>query len=221
MKDSFYEQHRSNYSLVDHYWHMRENIAGVYPLYVTVKWGVVFFEYAGVQRITIVGPRTLPGEAPFRAGEYIWGVVFQGDTLLTSFTKRELLNHVIQVPITDGQCTIGGEKCTIPQYDRLDTFVDQLVRSGIISTAPIAAVSHRDRQRKVKRYTGLTPKQIEQAMRVDQALELLNQPLALSAIAAQSGFADQPHMNRDFLRFTGYTPRELRRLFDDKDSNDK
>ena len=217
MAHSFYEQQPSRHSLVDHYWHMRETANGVYPLYVTVKWGMVFFEHDGRCRATIVGPRTSPGSAPFRAGEYIWGVTFQGDVLLSGHIKHDLLNQVIDVPIAGDRLTIAEHEFAVPVYDQLDDFVDQLVRSGVVATAPIAAVSHRDRQRKMKRYTGLTPKQIEQAARVDHALELLSQPLSFADIAARAGFADQPHMNRDFVRFVGHTPRELRRLFGDKD----
>jgi len=213
MAHSFYEQQPSQHSLVDHYWHMRETVDGVYPLYVTVKWGMVFFQHDGQRRATIVGPRTSPGEAPFRAGEYIWGVTFQGDVLLSGCTKHDLLNQVIDVPIVGDRLSIAECEFAVPSYAQLDDFVDQLVRSGVVATAPIAAVSHRDRQRKVKRYTGLTPKQIEQATRVDHALELLNKPLSFADIAAQAGFADQPHMNRDFVRFVGHTPRELRQLF--------
>ena len=30
-------------------------------------------------------------------------------------------------------------------------------------------------------------------------------------LALQSGYSDQPHFNRDFLEFTGMTPRAYRR----------
>lgn len=213
MQDSFYAQRLSPFSIIDHYWHMRETIDGMYPLHITVKWGLVFFERDSERRMTIVGPRISPGEALFRAGEYIWGVTFHGDVLLRGYTKESLMNQVIDVPVVDNVFTLVGHEFAVPAYDQLDDFVDQLVRGGVVETAPIAAVSHRDKQRKIKRYTGLTPKQIEQATRVDHALELLDQPLSLADIATQSGFADQSHMNRDFVRFIGRTPRDLRKLF--------
>ena len=213
MQDSFYEQRLSPFSIIDHYWHMRETVDGVYPLHITVKWGLVFFERDGERRMTIVGPRISPGEALFRAGEYIWGVTFHGDVLLSGYTKEGLLDQVINVPIVGNNFILAGHKLAVPTHDRLDDFIDRLVRREIISTGPIAAVSHRDKQRKIKRYTGLTPKQIEQATRVDHALELLSRSLSLADVAAQAGFADQSHMSRDFVRFTGHTPLELRELF--------
>lgn len=210
----FYEQKPSIHSVADHYWHASQATDGSYPLYMTVKWGFVFHKLNGVYRAVLIGPRTVPTEVRFSKNEYIWGVVLHADVQLRGYAKRELLNQIVEFEVNNqNEVTIAGAKHAIPTYDQFDAFIAGLVNMGILHGAPMAAISHRDKQRKVKRYTGLTPKQIEQADRVDKALLLMAAPETLAEIANSVGFSDQSHMNRDFVRLVGYTPAEIRKLF--------
>lgn len=60
--------------------------------------------------------------------------------------------------------------------------------------------------------TGVPPHQFQIAVRVDRARRLLPSGTSLSSIAAESGFADQSHLNRHFKRQYGFTPGVFRRL---------
>lgn len=55
---------------------------------------------------------------------------------------------------------------------------------------------------------GLPPKTLAQVLRFAHAVDRLEaEPsLSLAAIAAECGYSDQPHLNRDFRRFAGLTP---------------
>lgn len=61
-----------------------------------------------------------------------------------------------------------------------------------------------------KRYIGTAPKTFEKIIRMQYAAVLLRQGQPLSEVALESGYADQSHMNRDFVRLTTRTPRQLR-----------
>ncbi len=61
-----------------------------------------------------------------------------------------------------------------------------------------------------QRYIGTAPKNFEKIIRMQHAASLLQTGQTLSEIALESGYADQSHMNRDFVRLTTHTPRELR-----------
>ena len=69
-------------------------------------------------------------------------------------------------------------------------------------------------QRLVRRRTGLSPKWLVQRRRLQEAAERLrSQGMSLADTAAQLGYADQPHLTRDFRRVTGLTPGEFAARF--------
>lgn len=215
MQDSFYETKTSRFSLIDHYWRMRETQAGAYPLYATVKWGFVFSESNGGYSAKLIGPRTTPTEASYAKDEYFLGIVINADVNIAGYNKKDLLNQVISLAVMDDRFLLGDEYILIPDYNTVEEFTETLIKRRLLRASPIAAVSHRDKQRKIKRFTGLTPKQIQQAERVEYAISIINSPITLTSVAAQAGFSDQAHMTRDFNRLVGYSPAEIRRYFSD------
>ncbi|MCZ2828261.1 helix-turn-helix domain-containing protein [Modestobacter sp. VKM Ac-2986] len=71
-------------------------------------------------------------------------------------------------------------------------------------------LSERALQRLVHRRLGLTPKWLIQRRRLQEAAERLRSgPVDLAELAAQLGYADQPHLTRDFGQVTGTTPRQF------------
>lgn len=212
-KENFYEQSSSQHTVVSHFWHMKDTESGEYPLYASTQWAIVFSQNKGIHRVQLIGPRLIPTSAPYDSGEYFIGIVFQGGALLCGRAKSEQLNQIDNLDVVKDSFVIQSEVFAIPTFDTLDTLVDQLLKKEIISTAPIAAVSHRDKQRKLKKYIGLSPKQIEQANRVEDAITLLSEHESISAVAIKVGFADQAHMTREFKRLVGMTPLGVAEYF--------
>lgn len=214
MTNSFYATRSSKFTCVDHYWHMTESFDGQYPQYATAKWGFVFSRYHDQYQAKLIGPQLTPHMIPFRKTEYFWGIVFQGYANLSIATKRELLNQNLLLDISPtNHFTLGKHHFQIPTYDALDTFIEQLINKKLISTTPLTPASVRTSQRQFKKFTGLTPKQIQQASRVDHALTLLGTDLNLTQIALECGFSDQAHMSRELKRLVGLTPTQARKLF--------
>jgi AraC-like DNA-binding protein len=60
------------------------------------------------------------------------------------------------------------------------------------------------------RHTGLTPHAYLTGCRLERAKALLNSPLRLADLAAETGFADQSHLTRLFKRRYGVTPAAYR-----------
>lgn len=214
MPESFYAQKQSELSpFVDHYWHMVENHKGYYPLYATVKWGFVFSSLNGSYRVRLIGPRTTPVKMSFQEEEYFWGIVMNAEVNLAGYSKRTLLNNIIDMPVSQGTFMLANETVQLPTYDKLDDFIKELIDQSILYSTSITTASYRDKQRKTKQSTGLTLKQIEQADRVERAITIMEQSASLSEVAADAGFSDQAHMTRDFQRFVGCTPAEIRTMF--------
>jgi len=75
-------------------------------------------------------------------------------------------------------------------------------------------LSERALQRLARRRLGLTPKWLIQRRRLQEAAERLRDGSTTQAeIAAALGYADQPHLIRDFAGVTGMTPGQFAALF--------
>lgn len=72
------------------------------------------------------------------------------------------------------------------------------------------ALSERSLQRLVHRRLGLAPKWLIQRRRLHDAVaQLRNHETTMATVAAELGYADEPHFIRDFSRATGMTPGQF------------
>ena len=69
--------------------------------------------------------------------------------------------------------------------------------------------SHRHATTRFRTHLGLTPKAAASVVRFEHAAADLGRPLA--EVAAVHGYADQSHLTRDVVRYSGDTPGKLRR----------
>ncbi|BCJ39820.1 AraC family transcriptional regulator [Actinoplanes ianthinogenes] len=70
-----------------------------------------------------------------------------------------------------------------------------------------AGCSHRHLVEVFRREVGLTPKRAARVVRYERAARLLRaRQTTLAAVAAECGYCDQPHLTREFRRFSGVTP---------------
>lgn len=75
-------------------------------------------------------------------------------------------------------------------------------------------IAERALQRLLRRRTGLSPKWLIQRRRLQEAADRLRDgEVSLADVAAQLGYADQPHLTRDFRRVTGLTPGQFAARF--------
>lgn len=87
---------------------------------------------------------------------------------------------------------------------------------GVLRVAQVCdafGLGERALQRLVRRRLGLTPKWLIQRRRLQEAAERLRDGFTTQAeIAAELGYADQPHLIRDFATVTGMTPGQFTAL---------
>jgi AraC-like DNA-binding protein len=78
---------------------------------------------------------------------------------------------------------------------------------GVDQLCAGTGLSERALQRLVSRRLGLTPKWLVQRRRLQEAAgRLRERTTTVAEVAAAPGYADQPHLTRDFARVTGMTP---------------
>jgi AraC-like DNA-binding protein len=83
-----------------------------------------------------------------------------------------------------------------------------------VSLAELSAVAGLSRFELVRRFgaeTGLTPHTFQTQLRVRRARRMLGDGVPPAAVAADCGFADQPHLSRVFKRYVGVSPGRFAR----------
>jgi hypothetical protein len=113
---------------------------------------------------------------------------------------------------------LNGSTWQIPHFENADTFVDKLMREGLLVNDPVVEatlhghpqdLSLRSIQNHFVRATGLTHNTIQQIDRAKTAMSLLQQGVPILDTVFETGYYDQPHLTRSLKRFTGQTPAQI------------
>ena len=113
---------------------------------------------------------------------------------------------------------LSGSAWQFPTYENVETFVEGLVRDGLLARDPVVDavlqqqlkdLSLRSVQRRFRRATGLTQCAVHQIERAREAVALLEQGIAILDIVDLAGYADQSHMTRSLKHLIGQTPAQI------------
>jgi AraC-like DNA-binding protein len=109
-----------------------------------------------------------------------------------------------------------GRARSRPLDRRVQRAIAQLrQRAGALPIASLAqqvGVSERQLERLFQERLGVRPKLFARVLRMQRALQLLEaSPTGQAQLALGAGFADEPHLVRDFRALTGRTPAQLLR----------
>jgi AraC-like DNA-binding protein len=132
--------------------------------------------------------------------------------------KWPLYNHVDQIIGLAGiSVDLQSASQTHPAYQRLAA-VDEHIRTHfnrrvtVGELTRIAGISVAQLERYCKRVFHLTPRQMIQKARLEQAHRLLHGDLPITDVALQCGYTDHSAFTRQFKASTGFTPRQYRQL---------
>ena len=112
-----------------------------------------------------------------------------------------------------------GSAWQVPDYSNADTFVDWLVRAGLLLREPVVDAALQGQvkdlsmstiQRRFLRATGVTQSTARQIERARYATLLLQQGASILDTTHEAGYFDQPHLTRSLKHFIGQTPAQIR-----------
>lgn len=220
-----FEDRPSDSPLVERVWRSHSERSGQFFSMASCNWGMVVTRLRGQTNITVRGPETMASIAECPAeGDWV-GVHFRLGTYMPLFPAGHLRNRN---DVTLGNASsrsfhLNGSAWEYPTYENIDTFVQRLVKRGLIVTDPYveaaldddaliensSQLSVRTEQRRVMHATGLTRATIRQIERARRATHLLQCGASILQVAHDLGYFDQAHLTRSLTRFIGQTPAQL------------
>jgi AraC-like DNA-binding protein len=216
----FDEDRLSDSPYVERIW--RSHSEGTHPFLsiATSRCELVVSRLEGKVSVTMRGPETRAtqmGDCP-GGGEW-FGIILKPGAFLTLLSPESLVDGQVDLPVVSRN-SFWLSDCTwqLPDYDNAETFVDWLVRKGLLVRDPVvdaALQGHlKDReprtvQRHFMRATGLTQSVARQIERARYATCLLQEGVSILDTVEQAGYFDQPHLNRSLKHFIGQTPAQI------------
>ena len=173
--------------------------------------------------VTVRGPETRAtplGDCP-GDGEWL-GILLKLGTFLPHLPTCTLVDAEVNLPaISRNSFWLFGSAWQLPDYNNADTFVDWLVRHGLLAREPVVEavlqghLQEEDRdlrtiQRRFRRSTGLTQSAARQIERARYATHLLQQGTSIPDTVFEAGYFDQPHLTRSLKFLIGQTPAQIR-----------
>jgi AraC-like DNA-binding protein len=174
----------------------------------------------GAVTVSVRGPESVPSQAEVSPGSECIGIVFNHGTHIPSLLPSSLSNRRdVELPVVDGNhFVLAGAAWEIPTLENADTFIERLMRRGLLSQdhdvrtilmdqpAPLAVRTY---QYRFLKSTGLTYTTIRQIERARQAVSLLRKGTEVQTVIHDLGYYDQSHLIRYLKRFTGLTPTQI------------
>jgi AraC-like DNA-binding protein len=214
-----FEERRSDSPFVERIWMTQSERASSFTSISTVFWSMVISKWRGHITISLHGPETGARRKEFpTAGEW-FGIAFKLGTFVPHISPGSLVDGNIILPSASGRSFwLCHSAWQFPNYENADTFVDQLVRSGILARDPVMSAIHQGQapslslraiQYRFLRATGLSQRTIRQIERARYAASLLKQGVSIFDTVCEAGYSDQPHLTRSLKHFIGHTPAEI------------
>ncbi len=184
-------------------------------------WDLVVLKRNGETNILLTGQTTQSILLQFDPGDEIMTISFKASAFLAFMPAGELLDRGIFLPKTRHSFQLAADVFEIPTFDNAESFVRSLVKKEHICQDEVVeamlmddvqAYSLRSLQRHFLRATGMTHNYFRQIQRARQAAALLQNGNPASAVAYETGYADQPHMSRSLKHILGHTPTEIAAL---------
>ena len=216
----FDEQRPSDSPFVERIWRCHSEGASPFLSIAESRCELVVTRLQGKLNLTVRGPETKAtplGDCP-ADGEWL-GIRLKPGTFLPHLPPRTLVDAALTLPLaTSKSFWLEGSAWQFPDYNNADTFVDWLVREGLLVRELVVGealqghlkdLSLRSVQRRFLQATGVTQNVARQIERARYATLLLQQGVSIPDTIHEAGYFDQPHLTRSMKYFIGQTPAQV------------
>lgn len=214
-----FQQRFSDSPFVERIWRTEGAQAGSFISMAFSHWQMCVWQQNGKINLTMRGPETQATRVDCPADAEFLGIVFRLGTVMPHLPASGLVDADITLPDATSQSFwLNSSVWEFPNYENADTFVDRLVREGLLIREPVIEaalqeqpqpISVRSVQRHFTRAVGLTHGAVDQIERARYATLLLKSGVSILDTVDQAGYADQPHLTRSLKHFIGQTPAQL------------
>lgn len=215
-----FQERLSDSPFVELIWQTRSaQAASPFTSIAVSQWEMVITRQKGIMTFGIRGPETQATLAPVPEDAEIMGITFKLGTYMPYLPAKMLVDNGIVLPQANSKSIwLQGAAWQIPDFENADTFVNWLVRDGLLMRESAIdealqgyspALSVRALQYRFLHTTGLTQKTIQQIRRARQAAALLERGVPILDTVYQTGYFDQSHLTRSLKRYIGQTPTQI------------
>jgi hypothetical protein len=206
---------------VERVWRYHSEKGGSFISVAECRSELVVTRHEGRVTMTMRGPETRPTRLSYPPDAEWLGIRLKPGAVLPSWPARELVNGAVTLPAaTRGSFWLDGAAWQLPDDENADTFVECLVRAGLLVIDPAVPAALRNQltgrslrtvQRRFLQATGITQSAARQIERARYAIQLLKRGDSIADTTHKAGYFDQPHLTRSLKRLIGQTPAELLR----------
>lgn len=214
------EERPSDSLFVERIWRSEAVDGGEFISIAHTRWEMVVTRYMGKMSFTIRGPETRATPAFCPPGVEFIGIQFKAGSFMPKWPPKILMNRSdLNLPeASKRRFWLNSTTWQFPDFENADTFVDWLVRDGLLVHDSMAAQalqgiptysSQRTVQRRLLQATGLSYNAARQIARARYATLLLKGGVSILDTSHMAGYADQPHLTRSLKHFVGQTPAQI------------
>ena len=216
----FDEQRPSDSPCVERVWRCHSEGASPFLSIAESRSELVVTRQQGKFSLTVRGPETRAtslGDCP-ADGEWL-GIRLKPGAFLSHLPPGTLVDGALTLPqASSTSFWLGGSAWQFPDFSNADTFINWLVREGLLVREPVVGealqghlkdLSLRSVQRRFLQATGITQNAVRQIERARSATLLLQQGVSILDTIEQVGYFDQPHLTRSLKYYIGQTPAQL------------
>jgi AraC-like DNA-binding protein len=216
----FDEDRPSDSPVVERIWRCHSEGTRPFLSIAQSRYELVFTRLHGKIILTVRGPETKAtplGDCP-ADGEWL-GIRLRLGVFLPHLPASTLVNASVALEVSSSAIFwLGGSPWQVPDYGNADTFVDWLMRAGLLLREPLVDAALQGQrqhlsvstiQRRFLRATGVTQATARQIERARSATLLLQQGTSILDTTYEAGYFDQPHLTRSLKHFIGQTPVQI------------